>query len=175
MLQGSNKGNRKKYLDDSLNLICKYIGSTIKISSYFESTAWNMKNETMNFYNRVLQMNTIHSPIFLLDKILSIEYKIGRTCIKKENINNRILGKKKLMYYENREIDIDILFYDNIILNSPVLTIPHPMLHLRRFVLVPMSEINPKKSHPVFNMTIIEILGACSDTILIKKLINHKS
>ncbi|WP_185862152.1 2-amino-4-hydroxy-6-hydroxymethyldihydropteridine diphosphokinase [Blattabacterium cuenoti] len=156
LLQGSNKGNRKKYLDESFILIFKKIGKIIKKSSYFESEAWNMKNSPC-FYNRVLHVKTNHSPIDLLKKIYDIESFIGR----KKNIEKK---------YKNREIDIDILFYDNIIINSSILTIPHPLLHFRKFVLEPMCEIIPNKNHPIFNLTLLEILGTCIDKLYVKKI-----
>ncbi|WP_185858536.1 2-amino-4-hydroxy-6-hydroxymethyldihydropteridine diphosphokinase [Blattabacterium cuenoti] len=158
LLQGSNKENRKKYLDESIILISNKIGKIIKKSSYFQSEAWNMKNSSY-FYNRVLHIKTDHSPIDLLEKIFDIEYLIGRrrdSIIKKE--------------YKNREIDIDILFYDHMIICSSTLTIPHPLLHLRKFVLLPMCEISPNQNHPIFNLTILEILGSCIDKSYVKKL-----
>ncbi|WP_185869627.1 2-amino-4-hydroxy-6-hydroxymethyldihydropteridine diphosphokinase [Blattabacterium cuenoti] len=163
LLQGSNKGDKKKYLDNSYVLISKKIGKIIQKSSYFESEAWNMKKKTSLFYNRVLYVKTFHSPINLLENIIDIELLMGRN-------KNEIKGK-----YKNREIDIDILFYDNIIIYSSILNIPHPLLHLRRFVLEPMCEITPNKNHPIFNLKIIEILGLCIDKLMVKKIENfHK-
>ncbi|WP_185859331.1 2-amino-4-hydroxy-6-hydroxymethyldihydropteridine diphosphokinase [Blattabacterium cuenoti] len=158
LLQGSNKKNRKEYLNQSLILISKKIGKVIKKSSYFESEAWNMKNSP-SFYNRALYVKTSHSPISLLENILNIEFLIGR----KKNHTGE---------YEDREIDIDILFYDHIIIYSSILTIPHPLLHMRKFVLEPMCEISPNKSHPIFNLTLLEILGVCTDKLNVKKLLN---
>ncbi|WP_185860732.1 2-amino-4-hydroxy-6-hydroxymethyldihydropteridine diphosphokinase [Blattabacterium cuenoti] len=157
LLQGSNKEDKKEYLDKSLILISKKIGRIIKISSYFESEAWNMKNSS-TFYNRVLYIKTNDSPIDLLKKILNIESIIGR---RKDSCKEE---------YKDREIDIDILFYDHIIIYSFILTIPHPLLHLRRFVLEPMCEIEPNKNHPIFDLTILEILGLCMDKLHVKKI-----
>ncbi|WP_341658826.1 2-amino-4-hydroxy-6-hydroxymethyldihydropteridine diphosphokinase [Blattabacterium cuenoti] len=157
LLQGSNKENKKKYLDQSLILISEKIGKVIKISSLFESEAWNMKNSSI-FYNRAIYIKTNYSPIDLLKKILDIEFLIGRR-------KNSCKGK-----YQDREIDIDILFYDHIMIYSFILKIPHPLLHLRRFVLEPMCEIYPNKSHPIFNLTILEILGLCIDKLYVKKI-----
>ncbi|WP_185872236.1 2-amino-4-hydroxy-6-hydroxymethyldihydropteridine diphosphokinase [Blattabacterium cuenoti] len=159
LLQGSNKNNRKEYLDQSLILISKKIGKIFQKSSYFESEAWNMKNSS-SFYNRVLCVKTYHSPMILLKNIFSIEYIIGR----KKNFS-KIKGE-----YKDRKIDIDILFYDDIIIFSSILTIPHPLLHVRRFVLEPMCEINPNKYHPIFHLTILEILGLCTDKFNVQKL-----
>ncbi|WP_223843687.1 2-amino-4-hydroxy-6-hydroxymethyldihydropteridine diphosphokinase [Blattabacterium cuenoti] len=160
MSQGSNEGNRKKNLDCSYNLISKKIGNIIKKSSFFKSEGWNMEQKSPHFYNRVLYMETIDSPFILLEKIFKIEGYIGK-------INNKNNKKKS---YRNRKIDIDILFYDNIIMNSPSLIIPHPMLHLRKFVLIPMIEIDSNMEHPIFHKNMIEILGVCSDPLNIIKL-----
>ncbi|QIK16429.1 2-amino-4-hydroxy-6-hydroxymethyldihydropteridine diphosphokinase [Blattabacterium sp. DPU] len=157
LLQGSNKEDKKNFLDKSLILISQKIGKIVKISSYFESEAWNMKNSSI-FYNRILHIKTNYSPVDLLKHILNLEYLIGR---------KRNFCKKE---YQNREIDIDILFYDHIIIRSLILTIPHPLLHLRRFVLEPMCEIAPNKNHPIFNLTILEILGLCMDKLYVKKI-----
>ncbi len=153
---GSNQGNKKKYLDYSFNIISKKIGDIIKESSYFISEAWKMKNNSPYFWNKILYIKTILSPMFLIQKIIEIEKLIGR--------------KRKKKIYENRIIDIDILFYDKLIICSNKLIIPHPLLHLRKFVLEPMCEINPYKNHPVFNMNIIELLASCSDKSYTKKL-----
>ncbi|WP_185851587.1 2-amino-4-hydroxy-6-hydroxymethyldihydropteridine diphosphokinase [Blattabacterium cuenoti] len=164
LLQGSNKENKKEYLDKSLFLICKKIGKIIKKSSYFESVAWNMNKNTSSFYNRALHVKTFHSPIELLENILEIESIVGRKSKK------NIFSFKKKRKYQDREIDIDIIFYDHLIIHSSMLTIPHPLFHLRRFAIEPMCEIYPKKYHPIFNLTILEILGACIDKLEVKKI-----
>ncbi|WP_185871100.1 2-amino-4-hydroxy-6-hydroxymethyldihydropteridine diphosphokinase [Blattabacterium cuenoti] len=158
LLQGSNKENRKNNLENSLSLISNNIGTILKKSSYFESQAWNMNKNTYPFYNRALHIKTSLNPMCLLQEIHNIEFFIGR-----EN-------KKKKEGYQDREIDIDIIFYDNIIIHSLILTIPHPLFHLRRFALEPMCEITPNKNHPIFNFTILEILGLCIDKLKIKKI-----
>ncbi|WP_201260532.1 2-amino-4-hydroxy-6-hydroxymethyldihydropteridine diphosphokinase [Blattabacterium clevelandi] len=169
LLQGSNKENRKKYLDESLVLISKKIGKIIQKSSYFESEAWSMKKDTYSFYNRALHVKTFYSPIEILEKIYDIEFLIRKKSIKNKKVKNQS-SKKNTKFYKDREIDIDILFYDRIIIHSSILTIPHSLLHLRKFVLVPMCEISPKKYHPIFNTTLLEILGVCEDQLKIKKI-----
>ncbi|WP_185865035.1 2-amino-4-hydroxy-6-hydroxymethyldihydropteridine diphosphokinase [Blattabacterium cuenoti] len=159
LLAGSNQGDRKNYINYSLELISKKIGTITKKSSYFESQAWNMKKNTPNFLNRIFRVSTILSPMNLLKMILNIEYLIIK---KKKNPKN--------IFYENRKIDIDILFYDQLIINSSNLIIPHKLLHFRKFVLFPMCEINPNKLHPIFNMNMLEILGTCSDILWVKKI-----
>ncbi|AWU43985.1 2-amino-4-hydroxy-6-hydroxymethyldihydropteridine diphosphokinase [Blattabacterium sp. (Cryptocercus kyebangensis)] len=168
LLQGSNKGNRKKHLDESLALISQKIGKIIQKSSYFESEAWNMHKDTYPFYNRALYVKTFYSPIDLLEKIYDIEFFLRKKSITNKKIKD--LSSKNKKSYKDREIDIDILFYDQIIIHSSILTIPHSLLHLRKFVLVPMCEISPKKYHPIFNTTLLEILGVCEDKLKIKKI-----
>ncbi|WP_185862708.1 2-amino-4-hydroxy-6-hydroxymethyldihydropteridine diphosphokinase [Blattabacterium cuenoti] len=166
LLQGSNKDNKKKYLEDSLVLISKEIGKVIKKSSYFESEAWNMSKNTSTFYNRALHIKTLYSPMEILEKIYHIELIFGRK-YKSITDQNDFDEKKK---YKDREIDIDILFYDHLIMHSSVLTIPHPLLHFRRFALEPMCEISPRKYHPVFHITLLEILGLCADKFKTRRI-----
>ncbi|AWU40091.1 2-amino-4-hydroxy-6-hydroxymethyldihydropteridine diphosphokinase [Blattabacterium punctulatus] len=168
LLQGSNKENRKKYLDESLFLISKKIGKIIQKSSYFESEPWSMNKDTYPFYNRALHVKTFYSPIDILEKIYDIEFFINKKSIMNKKVKNQSSQNKK--FYKDRKIDIDILFYDQIIIHSSILTIPHSLLHLRKFVLVPMCEILPKKYHPIFNTTLLEILGVCEDKLKIKKI-----
>ncbi|WP_185873857.1 2-amino-4-hydroxy-6-hydroxymethyldihydropteridine diphosphokinase [Blattabacterium cuenoti] len=162
LLLGSNKTNRKKYLNKSLILISKIIGKIIKKSSVFKTSPWNMKKNTPYFYNIVLHIETFYSPMEVLKKIFKIEFIISK------KISNKNFKKNK--EYKNRKIDIDILFYDHIIIYSSILIIPHPFLHFRRFVLEPMCEIMPNKYHPVFHITILELLGVCIDKLKVKKI-----
>ncbi|WP_185864479.1 2-amino-4-hydroxy-6-hydroxymethyldihydropteridine diphosphokinase [Blattabacterium cuenoti] len=161
LLQGSNKENREINIEKSLALIADNIGTIIKKSSYFESQAWNMSNNTYSFYNRALHIRTHLTPMSIIQEINKIELSMGR---------KKVHHDKKIKKYQDREIDIDIIFYDNIIIYSSILTIPHPLFHLRRFALEPMCDIAPNKNHPVFNIRVIEILGLCLDKSKIEKL-----
>lgn len=158
LILGSNKGNRKKYIKIGIYLINKIIGKIFIKSSYYESQAWGMKNSNY-FLNRVIILKTIYSPIDILSLISYIEILIGR----KKNKNKNII-------YENREIDIDILFYEEIIFKSSDLLIPHYLLHVRKFVLYPLCEICPKKKHPIFNISVINLLIRCQDILDVKKI-----
>lgn len=156
LLLGSNIGNKKKYIDISIFFINKYIGDIYIKSSYYISQPWKINNLKF-FINIVILINTIYSPIEILNKIHYIENIMGRK-------------KKNNIFYQNRIIDIDILFYDNIIYKSKILSIPHYLLHTRNFVLYPLCEISPNKKHPYFNKSLLECLYYCNDKLKVKIL-----
>ena len=79
------------------------------------------------------------------------------------------MGRKRLVKMGPRIIDIDILFYENRIINKPSLTIPHPRIQFRRFVLVPLNELQPNYLHPILNKSVKDLLIACTDTLNVKK------
>ncbi len=152
---GSNLGNRRYFIEKATELISREIGTVIKKSSLYETEPWGF-HHPITFYNKVLLVNTNFCPEELLLHCLAIEVKLGRT-----------RGKIK---YEARYIDIDILFYDSLIYESEQLKIPHPYLHLRRFVLEPMNEISPEYIHPMKKQTIRHLLELCPDRTNVKKL-----
>lgn len=156
LILGSNKGNRKKYIKICIDLINQLIGTILKQSSYYESQAWGMKNANY-FLNIVIILKTLYSPIKILNIIAYIELLIGRK-------------KNQHIIYDNREIDIDILFYDQIIFKSSDLFIPHYLLHVRKFVLYPLCEICPYKKHPILDISIINLLINCHDILNVKKI-----
>lgn len=157
LLLGSNLGQKIENLRSAELEICLKIGSLVKKSSIIQSPPWGFEHKE-DFLNQVLQIETRYSPFELLNAILSIEKKLGRI---------RFLETKE---YLPRIIDIDILFYDSLIIESENLIIPHPQLHLRRFTLTPLYEIAPELIHPVLEKTIRELLKLCSDNSEIKKL-----
>lgn len=140
---GSNVGDRLNSLVKATKLIDKLIGKVIQYSSVVESEPWGFKAET-TFLNMVILAHTEFTPHQILDKIFSIETSLGR-------IRH---GKT----YSNRIIDIDILFFNEEQINDDNLVIPHPLLHLRKFVLQPLAEIAPDLIHPVFETSISELL-----------------
>lgn len=156
LILGSNKGNRKQYIKICIKLINKLIGNIFIKSSYYESEPWGMKNANY-FLNRVIILKTLYSPIDILNIISYIELLIGRK-------------KNKNIIYDNREIDIDILFYEQIIFKSLDLLIPHYLLHIRKFVLYPLCEICPNKKHPILNISLINLLIKCQDILNVKKV-----
>lgn len=152
---GSNEGNRKDNLEKALEMIIAGSGKILTSSSLYETEPWGFEADTP-FLNMVVKIETRLDPVNLLENLLSIERSMGR--------------KRETKGYSSRIIDIDILFYDNLILESQNLHIPHPLLHKRLFVLVPLAEIAPDLIHPVYNKTIISLLSSCTDTSKVIKL-----
>jgi len=148
LLLGSNRGNRLTMLSHAAELIGQNTGTITASSSVYETAPWGFYDETY-FLNQVICLETLLPPYDLLDSLLHIETSIGRTR----------QGKN----YSSRTIDIDILFYGDHIINHEHLTIPHPRQHERRFSLLPLAEIAPGFVHPVFKVTIHELLLKCSD------------
>ncbi len=127
----------------------------LAVSNIYETEPWGVEDQN-RYLNQVVKMETVLKPQELLDTIHLIEAKCGRK-----------RGKKR---YESRTLDIDILFYDSIILLTEKLTIPHPLLHQRLFVLVPMSELAPDFRHPVLGKTITELTVKCDDTCIVTRI-----
>lgn len=139
---GSNLGNRNENLNQALIYIQERIGNIISSSSIYETTPCGFSSENL-FLNMVIKVSTSLLPDELLLVSKTIEQLMGRSCKSSDNSS-----------YEDRVIDLDILFYDGIEMCTPELTIPHPLLHTRLFVLEPMSEIEPEWEHPVLHKTI---------------------
>jgi 2-amino-4-hydroxy-6-hydroxymethyldihydropteridine diphosphokinase len=153
LLTGGNIGNRLAYLSKAKEEIEKRCGSILKESSVYETAAWG-KEDQGAFLNQVLQIETNLHPEELLKTILEIEEHLGR---------------KRQLKYGPRIIDIDILFFDNDIINEHALKVPHPQMQNRRFVLVPLNEIAPAKVHPTLHKTIAQILAECPDPLAVNK------
>ena len=152
---GSNLGNREIQLLRAESEIEKYIGQVIKKSSVYETEPWGLSAD-INFLNQVLLVETNHKPDILIKKCLEIETKMGRI--------------RNSQVYESRIIDIDVIFYGNEIINNDKLTVPHPHIASRRFVLEPLCEISPAFIHPLLKKTVMELLHICPDKMLVKKL-----
>jgi len=142
---GSNLGDREAYLRQAINEIEKQIGPVLAQSVFFVSEPWGFDSSN-RFLNACLAANTALNPIDCLRCLKRIEKALGRP--------ERVSGEHK-----DRVIDLDILFYDDLVLKVALLTIPHPLLHLRRFVLEPLTEIAPDLIHPVFGKTIQLLLS----------------
>ena len=142
---GSNKGDRIGYIQQATSLLGAVDGvSIIRTSAFYETEPWNMHSDVW-FVNAVVEAKTTLPPQKLLEECQRIEEQLGR---KRNSSNNS---------YEDRTIDIDILFYGKEIINEENLTIPHKYLHLRAFTLVPLLELIPDFEHPVLHKSIIEL------------------
>lgn len=149
---GSNLGDRIHLLGRAIELTEKRIGSNLKVSSVYSTEPWGTQNP-LPYLNVAVSMQTSFPAGALLKKILSIEKELGRK--RDGNLN------------APRTIDIDIIFYENLIIHRKNLIIPHPRMHLRRFVLVPLAEIEPGFVHPVFEITVEELLNNCTDELAV--------
>lgn len=153
---GSNIEDRLLHLKSAITKIEKSIGVITKKSSVYESEALGFESE-ISFYNICIEIETTITPIELLHKTQEIEIEIGRT-------------KKTKDKYESRKIDIDIVFFDDEIINSNQLQIPHISYQERKFVLIPLIEILPEKIDPKSKGLVIKKLEVCNDKSSIKKI-----
>ena len=149
LLLGSNIDNRLELLAAASSLIMAQIGSVVVASSIYESDPWGYDSNN-SFLNQALLIKTNISPEKVLDKCLSIENKLGRT----RNENGT---------YADRNIDIDILLYEELIISNDNLEIPHPRMHQRRFCMEPLVEIAPNWIVPTFQKTTSQVLAICTD------------
>ena len=154
LLIGGNLGNRKENLLEAIALINEQCGSLTKSSSIYETEAWG-KTDQPSFLNQALEISTSLNARQLMRKILKIENEMGR--IREEKLGPRI-------------IDIDIILFGNEIHDLRFLNIPHPEVQNRRFVLVPLAEIDPTLQHPVLKKTIAELLEECPDNLEVRKI-----
>jgi 2-amino-4-hydroxy-6-hydroxymethyldihydropteridine diphosphokinase len=157
LLLGGNLGDKAEIFEKAGGLITEKIGKIIKNSSIYETEPWGFESEDL-FWNQVLIVETKLVPEEVLKFAKWIEDSIGR--IRKED------------QYVSRLIDIDLLFYDDLIIETDQLQIPHPRMIDRRFVLVPLNEVADSKTHPVFGKKVSELLNDCNDNLGVEKLIN---
>lgn len=154
LLLGGNLGNRTAYLQQARESIAAQVGSITNSSKLYETAAWG-KTDQPAFLNQVLEVQTELTPEQVLQRINLIEHELGR--VRQEHWGARV-------------IDIDILFYDSLVLQSQRLTIPHPQLHLRRFTLMPLAELAPHLAHPVLKKSIAELLLECPDKLEVQEV-----
>lgn len=149
LILGGNLGNKRKNLAHALGMISVETGNIQRLSNIYETEPWGLKN-VKTFFNQVIEIKTSLEPLELLEKINSIELSFGRR-------------RKQCISYQSRLMDIDILFYNNEVINLPELTIPHPRLHERNFVLMPLCELAAELIHPVLDKTIRQLKAECKD------------
>lgn len=150
---GSNVDNRVKNCIMALEQISTFL-NVLEVSSFYETEPYGSGDQD-DFVNCAVQVETSLTPAQLLDSILDVEKSMGRKT-KGDNLP--------------RIIDLDIIFYNDLIVKSDNLTIPHKLAHLRRFVLEPICEINSEYTHPVLNKTISKLIEELDDTLKVEKI-----
>ena len=154
ILLGSNLENPGKQLWTASSFIEQKIGNIINRSNIYLTAAWGNTDQP-DFLNQVLHTSTALDAEDCLEALLEIE---------------NLMGRIRTVRNAPRTIDIDILFYDNLIVNKPRLTIPHPSIAERMFVLVPLNEIAPEFVHPLLQKSISELVNICPDELNVSKM-----
>lgn len=160
---GSNMGNRKQLLQDALIRIASTVGPVHAISHYYSTQPWGFSADT-EFVNCAAVVDTSLSPHEVLERTLQIEQQLGR---KHTTPTYRADGSRN---YTSRPIDIDLIFYDSLVLDTPTLQLPHPRMTDRLFVLIPLLDIIPYYRHPKTGLNIQELIDKCNDTGRVSRL-----
>jgi 2-amino-4-hydroxy-6-hydroxymethyldihydropteridine diphosphokinase len=151
LLIGGNMGDRSGYLKEAIIEIASLCGSVKQISAVYESEAWGNRNQP-NFLNQAIELHTEYDAYALLKLTKSIEDLLGRT---------------REAVYGPRTLDIDILYFNDLIIQDTILTIPHPRISERQFVLIPMNEIANMHFDPIIQLTVEEMLSCCKDKLTV--------
>jgi 2-amino-4-hydroxy-6-hydroxymethyldihydropteridine diphosphokinase len=152
-------GDKRWVFDQASSLLGERVGKITCRSAIYETEPWGFESSDL-FWNQVLELQVDISAPKVLQKTLQIEQELGRT--------------RKINQYDSRVIDIDILFYDDQVIELPELVIPHPRIQERKFVLVPLNEIIPDKVHPVLQKSIHQLLAECPDLLKVEKVEDSK-
>nr|WP_288834164.1 2-amino-4-hydroxy-6-hydroxymethyldihydropteridine diphosphokinase [uncultured Flavobacterium sp.] len=145
---GSNQGERLEAIKQCVALIHQEIGTVIQVSRVYETAAWGFDSDA--FYNCSLVLHTYHSAQQVLLKALDVEQKLGR-------IRQNASG------YQSRIIDIDMIAFDEEIIDTEMLSVPHPLMQDRKFVLLPFQDLKINWTHPVLQKNILELIESCPD------------
>jgi len=159
LLLGGNLGDKEMIFYEVKRLLSEKVGKITAQSEIYETEPWGFESKDM-FWNQALEISTVLSPMEVLRETQQTETLLGR--IRKSNS------------YDSRMIDIDILFYNEQIIDGENIKIPHPRILERKFVLVPMAEIAPGLIHPVFQKTINQLLEECADKLWVEKIDSRK-
>ncbi len=155
LLLGGNLGNVRDTFHSAVHLLEKELGSVILQSADYVSEPWGFES-ARQFLNKVVEFQCTLAPLQILEITQRIEKELGRT-------------HKSTNGYCSRPIDIDILFYNDFIVSCEILSIPHPLLHQRRFTLEPLMEHWAELVHPLMSMTIKELHHQCCDNSQVTK------
>ena len=156
LLTGSNLGERELYLEQASIYLTQRCGRIVQQSALYETAPWGIQ-EQPSFLNQAIAIKTLLTPEELMNSLLHIE---------------ELMGRIRTVKYGPRTIDLDILLYDQIIMNSQLLKLPHPSLPERRFALTALAEIAPDLVHPILKKTVKTLLSACTDNSNVQKKIN---
>lgn len=154
LLLGANLGNREQTLRQAIGLLAEQVGDVVRQSGLYETAPWGVTDQPA-FLNQVLTIQTQLEPEAVLDRTQAIEQALGRVRLEK---------------WGARLIDIDMLYYEQRVLQTERLTLPHPYLHQRRFTLAPLAEVAPDFVHPVLHKTTLALLAECADTSEVVRL-----
>lgn len=149
LLLGSNIEPRKEYLDRAIEILQQDIGTVAGMSRIYQSEPWGFEAK-VPFLNMAIVFNTDKSAKEVLTICLKTEQRLGRE-------------RKVEPGYASRKVDVDLLYYGDEIVNLPELVVPHPRLHLRRFALIPLTDVVPDMVHPVYKKNQKELLDECQD------------
>lgn len=155
LLLGGNLGDRLHYLKSASLLLKSLAGEIVKKSSFYETAPWGFRDNRL-FLNQVIVLNTGLDVNELFQVLVDIENRLGRT--------------RNGSGYDARTIDIDILFYDNLVIQTRDIIVPHPRIQERKFVLEPMCEIDPGFVHPVLMKSMEQLLHECNDPLRVNRL-----
>jgi len=152
---GGNIGNTLEIFQNALLAIEKKLGKIIQKSSIYQTAAWG-KEDQNDFLNQVILIETSFDAKKLLDSLLTIEL---------------LFERKRIERWGPRTLDLDLLSFDNQIVQAVSLTLPHPRIQERKFILVPLAELNPNWVHPMLRKSVSELLDNCADQLKVKGLV----
>lgn len=157
MLLGANLGDPIQQFRSANLLIVSRIGPIIKQSDVYVSPSWGDVGIQPDYLNQAILVETSLEPTLVLEEILKIETELGRI---------------RTVKWGARVIDIDILYIDDLIIDLPNLVVPHPLLQMRNFALLPMMDLNVNWVHPVLNLGVDQMIRLCSDTAKVVRLVD---